>query len=94
MVQHRGVAPDAIDLQFDARALREVAGLAAQYTSQVENRAFGLPRVRDLEDCARCGLPSSTVRGIKAAVDADIGTNLRNKTAQDLITNRTLDLQS
>ena len=52
MIQHRGVAPEAIDLELDARAAREVTGVAAQNAPDVNDRAFGLARVRHFENRA------------------------------------------
>ena len=48
MVQHRGVAPDAIDLERHTPAALEVAHIAAQHAPEMHDRAVGLPRVRDL----------------------------------------------
>ncbi len=52
MIQHRSVAPEAIDFELDPRATREVGGLAAQNPSDVNDRAFGLARIRDFEQRA------------------------------------------
>src|SRR5208282_1346660 len=61
MIQHGGVAPEAIDLEFDARATCEVAGCAAQNSPDMNDRAFSLARVRHFEDRARRGLDHSAV---------------------------------
>src|SRR5260370_1204657 len=67
MVQHRRVAPDAIDAGLRARALREVAGFAAQNPSEVENRAFRLPSIGDFENRTRRGFDHAAITNLSAA---------------------------
>ena len=67
MIEHRGVAPLAIDLELDARAAGEFAGVAAQDPPDVHDRAFGLARVRHFEKRARRGLDHAAVADLAAA---------------------------
>jgi hypothetical protein len=67
MVQHRRIAAKTIDFQLHARALRKVAGLAAQDASQVEDRAFRFARVRYFEDRARRRLDHAAIANLSAA---------------------------
>ena len=49
MIEHRSVAPKAIDFELDPRTACEVAGVAAQKASDVNDRAFSLARIRHFE---------------------------------------------
>ncbi len=68
MIEHRGVAPESIDLELDARAACEVAGVAAQNASDVNDRAFSLARVRHFEQRARRGLDYAAISDLPAAL--------------------------
>src|SRR5258707_4046913 len=68
MIQHRSVAPEAIDLELDARAACEVAGVTAQNASDMNDRTFSLARVRYFEQRARCGFDHAAISDLPAAL--------------------------
>src|ERR1700693_1478870 len=68
VIQHRGVATEAIDLELDARAACEVAGVAAQNASDVDDRTFGLAGVRYFEKRARRGFDYAAISDLPAAL--------------------------
>ncbi len=67
VIEHRGVAARPIDAQLDAPAAFEIAWLAAQQPSDMENRAVGLARVDDLKDRAGSGFDYAAVADLAAA---------------------------
>src|SRR6266436_2037346 len=81
MIQHRSIAPEAIDLELDARAANEVGRIAAQNPSDVNDRAFSLARVGHFEKRARCRLDHAAVSDLAATLGiedclGDDGCNL------------------
>ena len=67
MIEHRSVAPQPIDLELDARAACEVAGVTAQNASDVNDRTFSLARIRYFKQCARYGLNHAAISDLPAA---------------------------
>ncbi len=67
-MSRRGVAPKAINLELDARAACEVAGVAAQDASDVNDRALSLARVGYFENRARHRLDYAAISDLPAAL--------------------------
>src|SRR5579885_2599808 len=68
MIQHRGGAPLAIDLQDDAAAALELSRVAAQKAPDVNNRAVLAARVGDLENRAARGFDHAAIADLAAAL--------------------------
>jgi hypothetical protein len=67
MVQHRGLAPLAVDLQSDPAPAHEFADIAAQQPAQMQNHTVMLARVSDFEQSAACGFDNTAIADLPAA---------------------------
>src|SRR5690242_5554540 len=68
MVEHRGVVARAIDDKLNAPAALEISRLAAQQASDMKNRAVGLARIDDFQDCAARGFDYPAIADLAAAL--------------------------
>src|SRR5438445_4676454 len=67
MVEHRGVAPLAIDAECNAPPALELIRLTAHQAPNVKNRTVGLARIDDFEQRARFGLDYAAVADLSPA---------------------------
>src|SRR5712692_4333431 len=67
MVEHRGVAPLAIDAEFNAPSALEFTWVAAHQAPDMENRTVMLACIDDFEQRARFGLDHAAVADLSAA---------------------------